>query len=38
MKLVTYTPSVPKTAGGRARVDGGDAKAIANIGRMQGQA
>ena len=38
MKLVSYTPSVPKTAGGSARVDGGDAKAMANVGRMQGQA
>ena len=38
MKLVSYTPSVPKTAGGSARVDAPDAKAIANVGRMQGQA
>ena len=38
MKLVSYTPSVPKTAGGSARVDAPDAKAMANVGRMQGQA
>ena len=38
MKLVTYTPSVPKTAGGSARVYAPDAKAMANVGRMQGQA
>ena len=35
MKLVSYTPSVPKTAGGSARVEAPDAQALYNIGNMQ---